>query len=514
MNCPNCGNPVSEGASFCPLCGSRVNAALSAQHQEQSAPGNPVQPVQGESGPQTAAQQGNDQSGYTQQSYPQQGYTQQSYGQQSYTQQNYGQPGYGYNQPDMGPQRPVSPYYQRQFALIAQGQRSRFNWAAFFLGPYHAVYRGHTKRFLALYLPLLILTLVNEVALIAAFGANNLSLIGITVILSWVISLVSIGLAIYNGLTFNKSYFALCGGDPRVPSCGGRLAVTIITVTLVSIVAAVALFGVMMNQAFSQLENLGEYPFDNSYVEQLPPDGTVPQGGQQEPQTGSQSAVTGGTQDITGLLVDYGDVVADQLYLLGWNDPDMTEAEQIVNSAYLFRSDKVSMIDALSTASQSIYWEEVQPSETVFEGARYFSVYCTLEEGDIVFDFAIGGGNVMVFGCYVWEGENYVGLNEQQASALLEALYSRAGVPQSIPYQARGSWRTSAGEEFVLDGETLNGQPYTLWFMSEDILAVYLDNVEGVEGEYYMMIEGPILNVWQYDASGAIINDLYYTKAN
>ncbi len=42
MNCPNCGNPVSDGAAFCGSCGS----ALNAQPYQPVQPTQPVQPVQ------------------------------------------------------------------------------------------------------------------------------------------------------------------------------------------------------------------------------------------------------------------------------------------------------------------------------------------------------------------------------------------------------------------------------------------------------------------------------------
>lgn len=65
-----------------------------------------------------------------------------------------------------------------------------------------------------------------------------------------------------------------------------------------------------------------------------------------------------------------------------------------------------------------------------------------------------------------------------------------------------------------MDKDTINGQPYTLWFMREGGLAVYLDDVEGVQGEYFMMLDDGILNVWQYDEEDNIINDLYYSKVD
>ena len=50
---------------------------------------------------------------------------------------------YGMLQPGAGLGRVVSPYYAREFADIAAGGRGRFNAAAFFLGPFHQLYRGN-----------------------------------------------------------------------------------------------------------------------------------------------------------------------------------------------------------------------------------------------------------------------------------------------------------------------------------------------------------------------------------
>lgn len=60
---------------------------------------------------------------------------------------------YGMPQPGAGLGRIVSPYYAREFADIAAGGRGRFNAAAFFLGPFHQLYRGCYKRFARTYLP-------------------------------------------------------------------------------------------------------------------------------------------------------------------------------------------------------------------------------------------------------------------------------------------------------------------------------------------------------------------------
>ena len=486
MNCPNCGARVEEGASFCPVCGSKVNGA-SARIPEPQPTFTAAPPAE----PQNPAQQGD--TGYTQQNY----YSQQSY----YGQQNY------YNSQNEDPRGPVNPYYQRQFEAIAQGEKTRFNWAAFFLGPYHALYRGHTKRFLAVYLPLLLASVILEIGLVITIGAADIMLLGVFTILTWVVALIGLGLAIYNGFTFNRSYYDRCGGDAHVPHHGGRLAALIVTMAVVVIGLCIAMFAAVMGRVMNELEDYYGVNNQNPYSDSVPFDNTPPQvDAPEQPQASSW-------QDMEELLGAYADIPMDQLYFFGWNDPAAVSDEDVIGSVYLFRSDGYSMLTAFENAAESVYWERVEPQEPIFdESSTYFSIYCTLIEGDVVFDIAVSGGNVVVFGCYAWQEDEYVGLDQQQACALLEAIYERAGIPQSTAYDVRGIWVTSDGNDFIMDAEYLNGQPYTLWFMSEGMLAVYLDNVDGVAGEYFMMVDGTVLNVWQYDEAGNVINDMYYTK--
>src|SRR5699024_1830332 len=103
---------------------------------------------------------------------------------------------------------------------------------------------------------------------------------------------------------------------------------------------------------------------------------------------------------------------------------------------------------------------------------------------------------------------------EDQMCALVAYLYACAGSSgTALAYEVRGIWATDSGEDFLLDSALLNGSPYILWFISDDILAVYLDGTTDVSGEYYMMLgDDDILNVWQYDEAGNIVSDMYYSR--
>jgi hypothetical protein len=110
MECRYCGQRLKDGYEYCPNCGGRV------EPPEQQA--RPVQPAYAPQGAYSAPVQG-------------------------YSQQEAEGCVYGMLQPGAGLGRVVSPYYAREFADIAAGGRGRFNAAAFFLGPFHQLYRGN-----------------------------------------------------------------------------------------------------------------------------------------------------------------------------------------------------------------------------------------------------------------------------------------------------------------------------------------------------------------------------------
>ena len=504
MNCPICGAKIENGASFCTSCGAQV-----ASSEPQAAPAAENAACQ----PQNYEPQSYEPQSYEPQSYDAAGNQQTPpasgapYGQQPpYGQPPYGQPPYG--QPAFDPT--VNAYYAREFASIAQGGKSRFNWAAFFLGGYQALYRGHTRRFLTFYLPIFVLNYAAVIVNAVAVGSLNIGLVGVMSVVTMLIGLAALVISIVNGFTFNKSYYQLRSGDAHVPAYGGRVALLIVACVVLGI--AVSVFSSMM-----MLGSVGSYTDDflDDYTYSAPAqsipsddiDTPDPDGGSEQ----IPAAVNAASLDE--VLTTYSFVESDQIYYFGYCDPAATEDQALVESGMLFCSDDVTLLDAVTNGADESRWETYVPEQDFFgEGSKYYSFYCTIGEDEVVFDTVFGGGNVVVFAAYYWDGTQYADLSEQETCAVLAYLYDCAGMSgEPIAAFARGTWQTDTGEQFTMDGENLNGQPYTLWFLSDGILAVYLDDDNDVE--YYMMDAGDgVLNVWQYDADGNIINDLYYTK--
>ena len=489
MFCTVCGAALVPGAPFCPRCGARVA---------------PAPPETANTAPEAPACDGS---------------ASPSPGDQAQTPP----PVYGGGPAPYGPGQPqtpppawdptLSPYYAREFAAIAQGGKSRFNWAAFFLGGYQALYRGHTRRFVTFYLPLVLVSLAIQLANLAAVLTHNYSMVSVVGLLTLPLGIVGLVVGVINGLTFNRSYCNARGGDAHVPRHGGRVAALVLVIAVLSVVGSV----------LSAVDILSTTP-PPSYSYSAPlPDSDVPLPGADEviplpdvqPAPDSDPAPPATYDGLEGILNAYGAVGSDQLYYFGYCDPFAEEEEALLESAMLFCSDDVTLLDALTEGSEALFWGTYEPEEGAYApGSTCYLLYCTLPEGEAAFDVVLEGGNTVVFGGYWMVDGEYQTLSEADTCALLACLYNRAGAGvDSLAARVRGHWRSNDGEMLMLDANTLNGEPYTLWYISRGVLAVYLDGVADESGDYYMTFEDDLLlNVWQYDAEGNVINDQYYAR--
>lgn len=321
------------------------------------------------------------------------------------------------------------------------------------------------------------------------------------------VGLVTLILYIVNGFTFNKSYYHARMGDPHVPAHGGRVAILIVLCVAFGIVTSV-LSGTSMFDALAETDWDTPYSYEEPYNE--PYDESI--GGDSYSDPAVIPVAGAGLDDV---LSQYSFVTSDQTYYFGYNDPDASDDASLVSSSMLFCSDEVTFEDALAAGCTDTWWEPYTPEESVpDDGSRYFTFYGTLGGDDIAFDAMAGGGNFILIQAYEWNGTEYAALSEDQMCALVAYLYACAGSSDTaLAYEVRGIWATDSGEDFLLDSALLNGSPYILWFISDDILAVYLDGTTDVSGEYYMMLgDDDILNVWQYDEAGNIVSDLYYSR--
>ena len=159
-------------------------------------------------------------------------------------------------------------YYAGEFARIAAGQKSKFNWAAFFLGPYHQLYHGSTRLFKKTFLPYLIvvtiLFVVGQIGTFMALSSFSIGSMVLTLISSVLLVAASVWalvLLIFNGRTYNrKLYEQVQGRAEDVPT---RLKPALIL--LVGYAAAMILVSALISV-------IGGKMVSNAWMENLPSD--------------------------------------------------------------------------------------------------------------------------------------------------------------------------------------------------------------------------------------------------
>ena len=175
MFCSNCGKEIPSGAAFCPNCGAKVSAP--------EPPGSAYPPPADSAGESSA--------GPVAEPHP--------------------------SKTPMATASPLEavigksvPYYMEEFRKIEAGQKPRFNWAAFFFGPYLCFYRRCFALFKRYFL--LSYILLFSACLIALFGliwldVTVLLVCGVVILAAGILTLVN---SIRLGHNFNREYYRHC----------------------------------------------------------------------------------------------------------------------------------------------------------------------------------------------------------------------------------------------------------------------------------------------------------------
>lgn len=170
-------------------------------------------------------------------------------------------------------------YYAAEFAKIAAGQKPKFNWAAFFLGPYHQLYHGSTQLFKKTFLPYLITMAVLFVAgqvasfmLLSSFGMASLVLTLLSGALYMAACVWGLVLLISNGRKYNrKLYEQVQGRADKIPA---RLKPALLL--LVGYTAALLAVSVLLSAVGSKMVL-------HAWTEDLDPDSSAFYEGQDVP---------------------------------------------------------------------------------------------------------------------------------------------------------------------------------------------------------------------------------------
>lgn len=138
-------------------------------------------------------------------------------------------------------------YYLSQFEKIRVGERTKFNWAAFFFGLYHAAYRGVWRKWLSFMKVPLIACIIGTVALGIAFCSGGLGSILGALALTQIPSLLSFIFAIRYGKRFNRMYMYHVEDQIRQGELTGsvswkRVLIVVVITTAVTVAAGMGTY--------------------------------------------------------------------------------------------------------------------------------------------------------------------------------------------------------------------------------------------------------------------------------
>ena len=161
----------------------------------------------------------------------------------------------------------IKPYYRVEFDKIALGQKTKFNWAAFFLAPYTQLYNDCIGLFCKTFLLTQAATFI--IGLISILGGLkfNFTLIGIASMLMGLCSFVQLGLQVINGIHFNKWFYQDVMKTPNKKR--NKKGLWIFIVCQIAAIVLLNLIPVIIKPSYEDLLSaLSDY--DSSYEEDQP----------------------------------------------------------------------------------------------------------------------------------------------------------------------------------------------------------------------------------------------------
>ena len=440
MYCSLCGNKIESNAAFCQACGAPNTQDAASSAFSKQPPVNAAAP---------------------------------SYAAAPYAANNsYGTPDWHTSPQD------VSPYYAMEFSKISTGMNSNMNPSAFFLGPFHLLYRGCTQRFLKTFLPIWIASMALCACLFgicftaivnpAASTVTNTLVVFFPIVL-WITVLINIFVSVWNANTINRYLYHKMQGNPAVPKRVAPTVVAILVVVAVQIISLIG-FALLISNAIPEIGRTPEIAADEPY-----------------------SAEHYG--DVVGtILYDYNDITYDQVYTNGYynEDASLTQpAQTMLNQSYLFYSDVIALGDLFEQASDSYEWI-VEETE---EGYMLHTAKLLMDDTVLQFSFGANEGLIWLNSalCYLEyddDADSFYEFTSDEACALIRAFYDQNTTPDppALAYIVRGTWEAENGSELVIDAELFGEESYTLVTLKDSLLALWLDDIAGPEGDYYLSV--------------------------
>ena len=467
MFCTHCGAHLTGGERFCPGCGAALQPA------EAAGPGV-QQPLP--AAPQGPAGQG------------------------------WQQPAYAGYMPSWPPRAARTPwpdaYYVREFEKVAATGKGSFNWAAFFFGAYHCLYRGCVPRFLKLYLPMWAASMAAAVFVQmqapAALRGEGGGLYALGLVLSLLCSLWGVGVGLYNGFTFNRHYFERVRGNAAAPTRPGLMGIALAVQAVVSIVlAAVMLAGLGAELGRGIRSEVGGLLDGTMPYEDVQGDGHSDPQGKYDDQF---AAILEENAGAAGMLRDY-----TEGYTVPRAWPAGAPNDMVLRASRLFAHDGMD-VGTLTGVMANTAWGDEYAADESTDGWNSQILYGEIGETAVQLEFSRKGELVCIVSAITYltdddDLDSYYEMTREELAALIQWMYGQAGAQVGgMAAHMRGFWVDDAGGELEITPDTLGGQAFEFLFIENGALVLRLDS--GAYQKLTLSQDGAVLTVIECDEDG------------
>lgn len=410
-----------------------------------------------------------------------------------------------------------STYYTAEFAKIAAGQKSKFNWAAFFLGPFHQLYHGSIRLFKKTFLPYMIAMLVtmavgqiSTLITLATFSTGALILTIVTVLLYLITSVWALILFIFNGKKYNQRLYEQVQGraedipvrkKPAILLFWIYAGILILTGILIPVIG-----GKMVANAWMEglpIDN-GGIQADSSYFfrenSESSTDASSDIWATKEDEEFSVPTV--GTELQLAYTLDYEDTM---IYTNGVG----SETTDGFDNVLIYGDEAVTVGELFRTMLDSFAWEQGES----YDGPAYNAVG-QINGDKLVLCFSqLYSANVSIASGSLYQANgDILPMSQYDIANLMYNLYqeyhTQTGTQEiSLLKSIRGTWISDDGTvELTIDSETYGGNYYNVQYRQEDMILISVTRNDGTIDDRWLEISNDSLVVYDIEGRDSVGN--------
>lgn len=411
-----------------------------------------------------------------------------------------------------------NPYYVAEFAKIAAGQKSKFNWAAFFLGPFHQMYHGSIKLFKKTFLPymvamflVIVVGQISALITLATFSMEALISTIVTALLYLVLAVWACILFIFNGKKYNQRLYEQVQGRAEDIPVRKKPALLLFGIYV----------GILIILAEILIPVIGGKMVMNAWMEDLPIDNGGIQADSSYFFTENSESSTDVSSDIWATKEDEEfsvptvDTELQLAYTLDYEDTMIytngvgSGTTDGFDNVLIYGDEAVTVGELFRTMLDSFAWEQGES----YDGPAYNAVG-QINGDKLVLCFSqLYSANVSIASGALYQAHgDILPMSQYDIANLMYNLYqeyhTQTGTQEiSLIKSIRGTWISDDGTvELTIDSETYGGNYYNIQYRQEDMILISVTRNDGTIDDRWLEISNDTLVVHDIEGRDSVGN--------